>query len=311
MAISFDFNDINRRAVNDPRGLLAECDAALNTNLAMAAAAVATHSTRRPVVLLAGPSGSGKTTTAGKLGLALSYIGIRAHVLSMDDYFLTLNPETHPKDKRGNIDFESPDCLDIPLLTRHFTALASGHEVEMPRYDFTRQMRAEDPGRIVRLRSEEVAIFEGIHALNPALLKGDVAATRVYVSARSNIRRNGELFFKGTWLRLVRRIIRDDNFRGWDAARTMQLWANVRRGEKLYISPYKHLADITIDTALAYETPVLRDHAIALFSEVPETVERLDELRQVRPCLEAFSAIDISLLSVKSLLREFIGGGVL
>ncbi len=310
MSISFEFSEINHRAKTDPRGLLAECDASLNTKIAMAAAAIATDSAEKPIVLLSGPSGSGKTTTAGKLASGLGYIGIKCHVVSIDDYFRPFNAETHPKDKNGNIDFESPECVDIPLLTKHFEILSSGGEVEIPRFDFTRQRRSELPGRLMRLQKDEVAIFEGIHALNPSMLQGNFGATRVYASARSNTKRDGEIFFKSTWLRLVRRIIRDDNFRGWKPDKTMGLWANVRRGEKNYISPYKELADIKIDTSMPYELPVLRSHAIPLFAAIPCDAERGDELCLIGKRLEEFYPIEEHMVSVKSLLREFIGGGL-
>lgn len=310
MSLSFEFDEINHRAKSDPRGFLAECDTALSAKIAMAAAAIATDAAEKPIVLLSGPSGSGKTTTAGKLSMGLSYIGIKCHVVSMDDYFLTFNPDTHPRDKRGNIDFESPECVDIPLLTKHFEILSSGGEIEIPRFDFARQRRSDIPGRAVRLQKDEVAIFEGIHALNPSMLQGNFGATRVYASARTNIRRGNELYFKSTWLRLVRRIIRDDNFRGWKADKTMALWANVRRGEKNYISPYKELADIKIDTSMPCEIPILRNYAVPLFASVPAEVERGDELRMIGQRLGEFYPIEERMVSVKSLLREFIGGGL-
>jgi len=256
----------------------------------------------------------GKTTTAGKLAQELEWQGIKAHVISMDDYFLTLNPETHPKDKKGNIDYESPDCMDIPLLTEHFARLSMGFEVMVPGFDFKAQSREPGEGRPLRLCNDEVAIFEGIHALNPLLL-GDTQTAkrelRVYASARANIRREGKIFFKSTWVRLTRRLIRDDNFRGLSAQGTMRLWANVRRGEKNYISPYKDRADITIDTALGYEIPALRDQALKLFDIVPDEVERAEELREIAPVLEQFPSLPESYVSRRSLIREFIGGGIL
>lgn len=305
MSLSFDFDEINRRAATDPRGFMAECDAQLNKRLAMAAARIAEQSEEKPIVLLAGPSGSGKTTSANKLARGLENIGVRAHVISMDDYYLTVNEETHMRDANGNFDYETPDILDLPLMRQHFTELAEGREVQVPRFDFTRQARS-DVFHPLRLGCGEVAIFEGIHALNPALLDGGARTTRVYVSARSNVRRDGGTFFKGTWLRLVRRTIRDDNFRGASAAYTLSLWAGVRRGEKKYISPYKDLADITIDTALNYEVCALRDTALPLFREVPE-VERASEIREIAPKLEQFATIPLEYLSKKSLLREFVG----
>ncbi|MCL2030396.1 MAG: nucleoside kinase [Oscillospiraceae bacterium] len=305
MSLSFEFDEINRRAAADPRGFLAECDAQLYTRLAMATARIAERSAESPIVLLAGPSGSGKTTTANKLAEGLRMIGIGAHVISMDDYYLTVTEETHKRDENGNLDYETPDILDLPLMRAHFKELEKGREVPVPRFDFTRQARSETTHPL-RLRRGEVAVFEGIHALNPALLDGGVHATRVYVSARSNVRRDGSIYFKGTWLRLTRRTIRDENFRGASAALTFSLWAGVRRGEKKYISPYKGLADIIIDTALNYEPCLLRDTALPLLRGVPD-VERAAEIREIAPKLESFTPLPLDYLSQKSLLREFVG----
>ena len=305
MSLSFEFDEINRRAAADPRGFLAECDAQLCKRLSMASAQIADRAADRPIVLLAGPSGSGKTTSAGKLAEGLELIGIGAHVISMDDYYLTVTEETHRRDAKGNLDYETPDILDLPLMRKHFAELAEGREVLVPRFDFTKQARS-DASHPLRLKRGEVAIFEGIHALNPALLDGGAHAARVYVSARSNIRRDGGIYFKGTWLRLVRRAIRDANFRGADAGYTFSLWAGVRRGEKKYISPYKDLADIIIDTALNCEVCALRDTALPLLRDVPD-VERGAEIREIAPKLEQFTPIPLAYLSKQSLLREFVG----
>ncbi|MDR1669213.1 MAG: nucleoside kinase, partial [Oscillospiraceae bacterium] len=266
----YEFCDIQKNLEEDPRGFIAECDHVLNGRLTRAAAKIASSAKQKPVVLLAGPSGSGKTTTAHKLAEELRWIGVGTHVVSMDDYFKTVDPETHPRDHKGEIDYEAPECLDISLLTAHFADLIAGREVLLPVFDFINQRRDEDRVNPLCLRPDEVAIFEGIHALNPQLLGGTGGRQwRVYASARANVRDGQATVYKGTWLRLTRRLIRDNKFRGWGGAETMKVWANVRRGEKKHISPYKSSADIIIDTALAYEVPVLRDFALPLIREVP------------------------------------------
>ena len=310
----FDYELICQAAAKDPRGFISECDHALNGRISRAAATIAGKVKEKPIVLLAGPSGSGKTTTAGKLAQELEWQGIQTHVISMDDYFRTVDPETHPKDKDGNIDYESPLCMDGDLLTEHFTRLSKGFEVTIPHYDFKTQSSIKETGRQLRLGNEEIAIFEGIHALNPLLLEDNSPAnriTRVYTSARANIRQDKKIIFKGTWMRLIRRVIRDDNFRGMNAQGTMHLWANVRRGEKSYISPYKDRADITIDTALGYEVSALKTRALELFEVVPEGIERTAELREIAPALELFPSLPTEWIHKRSLIREFIGGGIL
>ena len=121
---------------------------------------------------------------------------------------------------------------------------------------------------------------------------------------------NGQVVFKGTWIRLVRRTVRDKLFRAYDPAKTLAMWANVRRGEKLYISPYKNRANLMLDTALPYELPVMNAVATELFSSIPEGIERYEELREVLPALQLFGNIDEKLVAPDALVREFIGGGV-
>lgn len=308
----FEFSDIERNIATDPRGFIAECDHTLNGRITRAAAKISSQVKQKPVVLLAGPSGSGKTTTAHKLAQELEWIGVGSHVVSMDDYFLTVSDETHPKNHKGEIDYEAPECLDIPLLTEHFAALIAGKEVMLPSFDFVRQRRDDDHVTPLRLGRDEVAIFEGIHALNPLLLGQNGLAERewrVYASARANVRNGSDLMYKGTWIRLTRRLIRDANFRGWAGDVTMRVWANVRRGEKKHISPYKDSAGITIDTALAYEVSVLRDYALPIFRDVPPDADRAEEMRQIAPLLERFPPLPEAWVSKRSLIREFIGGG--
>ncbi len=306
----FEFSTIEKELRFDPRGFIAECDHTLNGRMTRAAAKIANDAKQKPVALLAGPSGSGKTTTAHKLAEELNWIGVRTHVVSMDDYFKTVDPETHPRDHKGEIDYEAPECLDIPLLNAHFADLITGREVLLPVFDFVNQCRDETRVTPLRLKRDEVAVFEGIHALNPLLL-GGAGGHRIYASARANVRDGQTIVYKGTWLRLTRRLIRDSKFRGWGGEETMKVWANVRRGEKNHISPYKSSADITIDTALAYEIPVLRDFALPLLRSVPSGIERAGELREIAPLLERFPSLPEEWISRRSLLREFIGGGTL
>jgi uridine kinase len=304
----FEFNDLKHKIKADPRGFLAECDHTLNGRITRAAAAIATNSKVKPVVLLAGPSGSGKTTTANKLAEEIGWIGVGARVISMDNYFLTVDGDSHPRDAKGNIDYESPGCLDIPLLSSHFDALTDGQEVLVPHFDFSQQRRDMSKAKPLRLGKDEIVVFEGIHALNPLLLGGcPESKCRVYVSGRANVRDGAALMYKGTWLRLTRRIIRDAKFRGWDGGTTMKVWANVRRGEKKHISPYKSSADITIDSALPYEVPVLRDFTLDIFRSVPKDAERYDELSQIAPLLEQFPPIPSAWVHGRALIREFIG----
>ncbi|MBP3485093.1 MAG: nucleoside kinase [Oscillospiraceae bacterium] len=307
--MAYDLKDINFRTVSDPKGFIDECDEVYAKRVETAADMIIENSRRSPIVLLSGPSGSGKTTTARKISEALERRGVRAHYVGMDDYFQTVDPATAPRTPEGDIDFESPLCLDMELLNDHFSMLAEGKRIFVPKYEFSRQMRVIEPSKSIKLKKDEIVVFEGIHALNDMITQKHPDAFKLYISARSNVEFNGEAVFKGTWFRLVRRTVRDHKFRGADPAQTLSMWANVRRGEKANISPFKNKADFQFDSSFPYEMAVMNEAATKLFSSIPEGIERYDELRQVLPALQLFGVIDESLVAPDALIREFIGGG--
>ena len=235
--------------------------------------------------------------------------GVNSHAVAMDTYFKTLNHKTAPRTPEGDIDYESPLCMDMELLDQHFTALSKGEEVIIPKFEFVRQMRNDSRGTPLRLGKNEIAIFEGIHALNDEIAGRHSEATKLYISARSDVNEGAQLRFKGTWMRLTRRAVRDYNFRGTGVAETLEMWANVRRGEKLYISPFKNRADIIFDSSLPYEVSVMRHYAVPLLQAVPEENARRSELLDLIAAFDSFEPIDPALVARDSLLREFIGGG--
>lgn len=308
--MAYQLEDINFRTVSDPKGFVEESDAQYQQKVDKAAALISENCAKSPIVLLSGPSGSGKTTTAMKIAGELNRRGIGTHYVSMDNYFKTIDPATCPRTPEGEIDLESPQCLDMALLNRHFDMLAAGERIFVPKYEFSRKMRIQEPSSSIRLKSDEVVIFEGIHALNDIITEKHPDAFKLYISARSNVEFNGQVVFKGTWFRLVRRTVRDYLFRGSDPAETMAMWANVRRGEKLNISPFKDKADFQFDSSLPYEPAVFNSVATELFSTVPAGIERFEELRSVLPAIQLFGHISEELVAPDSLLREFIGGGI-
>ena len=308
--MAYQLDEINFRTVTDPKGFVADCDAAYAAKVEQAALKILDNRAHSPIVLLSGPSGSGKTTTAMKIAEALEKHGVRSHYVAMDDYFKTVDPATCPRTPEGDIDYESPLCLDMELLDRHFTELSQGKRIYVPKYEFSRKMRIQEPSKSLKLKGDEIVIFEGIHALNDSITLRHPEAFKLYISARSSIVFQGREVFKGTWIRLVRRTVRDYLFRGSDPAEAMGMWANVRRGEKLYISPFKDKANFQFDTALPYELAVYNQTATQLFRSVPEGVERFDELRSVLPALQLFGDIADADVAPDSLVREFIGGGI-
>ncbi|MCL2588649.1 MAG: nucleoside kinase [Oscillospiraceae bacterium] len=309
MALTYDLDEINRRLTDDPKAFVEECDAAYLGKVVEAADQIAANMKTSPIVLLSGPSGSGKTTTALKLERELASRGIGCTTVSLDHYFKGTDPKTAPRTPEGDIDYESPLCLDMDLLHEHFKLLNEHKEILVPHFIFSQQRRSSAKFTSVCPKETDIVIFEGIHALNDDIAGRHPEAFKLYVSARSSVIDDGDVVFKGTWMRLVRRVVRDDNFRGWDAAITLGMWANVRRGEKLYISPFKDRADYRFDASLPYEVSLMKQFAAPLFAALDPEIERGEELREIVPAFERFVDLDANLVPADSLMREFIGGG--
>lgn len=305
--MAYQLQEINEAARRDPVEFMAVCDERYQDKIRSAADLICRNMKDSPVVLLSGPSGSGKTTTAYKIRQELERRGVGSHAISMDDYFVRQDPRTAPRTPDGAIDYESPQMMDLALLDEHFSKLTRGEWVLVPKFEFSRQMRNDSRGTPLKLGKDEVAIFEGIHALNTELTARHPEATRLYISARSDVLEGGTVRFKGTWMRLTRRAVRDYNFRGTDIQGTLDMWANVRRGEKLYISPYKNTAHILFDSSLAYEVSVMACYAQPLMAAVPEENQRRHELLELVSAFDCFERIDPALVPADSLLREFIG----
>ncbi len=308
--MAYQLQEINFKTVSDPLAFVQEGDAQYQKKVALVAEKILQNRKSSPIVLLSGPSGSGKTTTAMKIADELKRRGVGTHYVAMDDYFKTIDPATVPRTPAGEMDLESPLCLDMELMDRHFSQLARGERIFVPKYEFSRRMRVQEPSKSIKLGPDEIVIFEGIHALNDRITEKHPEAFKLYISARSDVLFEGKVVFKRTWFRLVRRMVRDYKFRGSDPAETMAMWANVRRGEKLNISPFKEKADLQLDTSLPYEPAVFNATATELFRSVPEGIERFEELRAVLPAIQLFGHIEEKYVADDSLLREFIGGGI-
>ena len=303
----YSLTRLNEAVRSDPAAFARECDAAFAKKVENAAKKIADHRGESHVVLLSGPSGSGKTTTALKIEEQLDKMGIETHTISMDNYFKTLDPETAPRNRDGAIDFESPFFLDVDLLNRHFAMLDRGETIHVPKYEFARQMRSDIMSQPLRLGPDDLAIFEGIHALNDIIVGKNPHAFKLYIAARSNlVDDDGNLVFQHAWLRLCRRIVRDYQFRGSDAAFTLKMWSNVRRGEKLYISPYKENANLMFDSSLAFEFAVLKPIVVPLLEAVP--AGKYSVVDDMLRGFEKIEPLDSKYVAPDSLAREFIGG---
>ena len=258
------------------------------------------------MVLIAGPSSSGKTTFAQRLGVQLRVHGIRPVPISLDDYFL--DRDKTPRDEKGDYDFESIHALDLPLLNEHLCQLMAGRPVEPPIYNF-KTGRREYPGRTIQVGDGNVLVIEGIHGLNPELTASVTREQKllVYISALTQLAIDNHNRIPTTDSRLIRRIVRDNQFRGHDALQTLRLWPAVRRGEEKNIFPFQELADVMFNSALLYEMAVLRPYAEPPLARIrPDQPEYL-EARRLIGFLRHFRPAPESLVPLNSILREFVG----
>ena len=299
---------INHRAECDAEAFVNDCEDHYHRQLHLVADQIAANCKRKPVVLLNGPSSSGKTTTNDRLGRILELAGIHTHMISMDDYYRTSGTYDIPFDEENGVnDLESPECMDLDLLRDHLTRLVAGEEIMVPRFDFeTRTSHRND--RAVQLHKDEIVMIEGIHAFNPVIM-GDLEkhATSVYLSVASVLLTDHNIRVEPHMLRFLRRAMRDSLFRSSPVEYTLKQWNSVRRGERLYISPYRGQADLTVDTYLPYETNILMQY----LSEKLQSEEKLLEQADLAPLsaiLDRVSPIDYKpYMPEDSVLHEFIG----
>lgn len=309
----YQLQEINEAIQYDPKGFLADCDARYQDRINQAVDIIMNHMDRSQIVLLSGPSSSGKTTTAMKIEQELRHRGITSQTISMDNYFCSLDLQNAPRTETGAVDYESPSYMDMELLLEHFAQLEAGNEILVPKFEFALQKRNDSLAYPLRLSKNEIVIFEGIHALNDDIAGRYEDATGIYLSARSDVMDGDDLRFKSTWMRLTRRAVRDHQFRGTGVEETLNMWTNVRRGEKLYIEPFKERAKIKIDSSFPYEVSVMKAFAKPLLDsvlqEASEDTPGRDELLTLISAFSHFEPIDPSLVHPDALIREFIGGG--
>ncbi len=259
------------------------------------------------MVLLAGPSSSGKTTSCRRLSVQLSVLGFDVQQLSLDDFFVSR--DRTPKLPNGEYDFESIDALDIPLLNDCLMRLFHGERVEVPTFDFVKGVPSFD-GKTMQMDANSLLVVEGIHALNPKLtaLIPDELKFKVYVSALTQIAIDDLNSIHSSENRMLRRIVRDNNFRGWDAYHTLHHWAEVRRGEEKNIFPFQEKADVMFNSALLYELGVLKTFAEPQLKKVPQNCEEYAEAQHLLNFLDLIDPISTKAIPPTSIMREFLGG---
>ncbi|MBB6215846.1 uridine kinase [Anaerosolibacter carboniphilus] len=263
---------------------------------------------KKRIVLIAGPSSSGKTTFAQKLIVQLKVNGLNPVSLSTDDYFV--NRELTPRDEKGEYNFEALEAVDVDLFNEHLTKLILGEVVEIPSFNFQKGIR-EYKERFLKVKEDQPIIIEGIHGLNERLTE-DIPHDKkfkIYISALTQLNIDDHNRINTTDTRLIRRIIRDNKYRGKTALDTLKLWESVRRGEEKYIFPYQEDADIMFNSSLIYELAVLKKHIEPLLLEISMEEKEYSEAKRLLKFLSYFlSIVDDCLIPKNSLIREFIGG---
>ena len=305
----YKLEEINARINKCKSDFVRECESSYKEKLESTADAIVENLSVTPVVLLSGPSGSGKTTTSLKLCELLASRGIIARTVSFDNYFKPID-DSYPRTESGDLDFESPDCLDFELLNEHYMCLKNRQPIQVPRYDFTTGKRSKTKFDEVSIGRNEVIIFEGIHALNDRIAGVHPEAFCIFVDVLAEIDCGENGVFENDWVRLMRRVIRDKKFRGADAEYTLFLWQNVIEGEKKNITPFRDKAKVEIDTFIPYEINVLKSYIVPLFERIPDSSILDEERREILKLLGYAQEIHSRNVPKDSLIREFIGGGI-
>ncbi len=259
------------------------------------------------LVLIAGPSSSGKTTSAKKLQIYLQSKGINVHQISIDDYFL--DRAKTPRLENGELDTESLNSLDLTLFNKHLTELLEGNTVELPEYNFVLGKR-EYKGKKLKIGSNDMIVIEGLHGLNDDLTISVERKNKfkIYISplTQLNIDNHNRIHTSDT--RKLRRIVRDNKYRGYNAAQTLNMWKQIREGEEKYIFPFQDDADALINSSLIYELSVLKTYAEPLLFAVDEDDSMYPEALRLINFLRNFLPMPSEDVPHDSVLREFIGG---
>lgn len=259
------------------------------------------------IVLVAGPSSSGKTTFTHRVAVQLMVNGYKPFYIGMDDYFVERN--NTPLDENGEPDFESLGAIDLDLFNSNLKDLIDGKEVTLPKFNFKTGSR-EWQAKSSQISDDHIILIEGIHALNPALLKNidDSIKFKIFIAPLAQLSLDSQNPIDVFDNRLIRRMVRDARTRGHDATRTLELWEKVRNGEDKNIFPYKDIADVQFNSALVYELAALKPLAIRALIGVKEDREEHAEALRLIKLLSFFEPVSDLEIPPTSILREFLGG---
>ena len=260
------------------------------------------------MILIAGPSSSGKTTFAQRLGIQLRLNAIKPVTISVDNYFV--ERKDTPKDENGNYDFECLEAIDLDLFNSHLTKLLYGEEIQMPEFDFLEGTKRYN-GKSLKLEEDEVLVIEGIHCLNDKLTKTipQEQKYKIYISALTVLNMDRFNRISTTDNRLLRRIVRDYQFRGYSAKHTLKAWDSVNKGEEKNIFPFQEEANCIFNTSLIYEIGALKPIVMPLLQEITKEEPEHAEAERLINLVRYFEPIPAEYVPNNSLLKEFLGGG--
>ncbi|MBN1897627.1 MAG: nucleoside kinase [Spirochaetes bacterium] len=299
---------LNKVIMNKELGELITISEALHSKrIAQIADTITKKRNEVKLVLIAGPSASGKTTFLKRLYINLRVNGIKPVSISLDNYFL--DRKYTPRDKDGHYNFECLEALDLELLNKHLCELMKGKTIFRPKFDFKQGSRKKEKVPL-KLIKDQILIIEGIHGLNEKLTRGIPRKNKfkIYVSALSTLRLSDSHRITTTDTRLLRRIIRDAQYRGYSAVSTLKNWPKVHDGEERYIFPFQEMADIMFNSALVYEISVIKSMAQKLLLKVSYKEKEYSEARRLLDLLEFFRSAPGRDVPKTSILREFLGG---
>lgn len=271
---------------------------------------IAKHIDKLRIILIAGPSSSGKTSFAQRLRIQLRANGIEPRSISLDDYFK--HREETPRTEAGAYDFESLRALEVDLFNKHLIALLRGEEIVLPKYNFLTGRR-EEGTQAISLGERDPIIIEGIHGLNEELTRSIPRANKykIYISALTQLNIDAHNRIATTDARLLRRLVRDYQFRGAYALKTLKQWPDVRAGEEMNIFPFQEEADVMFNSALIYELGVLKRYATPLLEMIPQSLPAYAMAQNLLDICNVFAPIDDEEdIPNNSLLREFIGKSI-
>ncbi len=297
---------LNKKIHENPKNVILLSEALHEKKIAQIADDIAKHKDVK-MVLIAGPSSSGKTTFAKRLGIELRLNGLKPVTISVDNYFV--ERKDNPRDENGNYDFECLEAIDLELFNRHIKTLLDGGEIDVPTFDFKVGSKCYN-GEKMRLANDEILVIEGIHCLNDKLTSSIPMSQKykIYISDLTVLNIDYYNRISTTDTRLIRRIVRDNNYRGYSALHTLRTWGSVNRGENKNIFPFQENCDAMFNSSLIYEISLLKKHALPLLEEITNKEPEYSEAKRLVDFLKYFDDIDEEFVPRNSLLREFIGG---